>query len=337
MLILLSYPIFFEVYRTMIFNAVPRDDYAPFLLYLTGDGGSVPGAPMGYRFISVLLAVPFYYVLPEARFTLLSRNVDAPYLRATEALSFASFLFMTLGVVLIFRIARDRFGCSLSPSLAAGLLGFSFYHFTALPGVDPVAIFFIAAGLYFLENRILFSAIILTSAFVNEKVFIVYVLLFLFRTLFGAISIKDFALQKVAVALTACMYFLARRFIALPGHLEQLTPSTYVSSFLNTLRLDVTPKGIMLNTLPFVMVVAFCLLLIAQTRGKQLMPYWSAYDLSVPFALFVIGHIVDLNVTVGRVVMHCFPLFLPAIAVLFERHDVLSQRSWTVDSSEARR
>lgn len=152
-LMLLSCPIFFEIYRTSIFNVVPRDDFAPYLLFLTGNGGSVPGTWHGYRLISVLLAVPFYYVLPELRFSLLSPNVSAPYLRATEALSFTSFLFMTLGVVLIFRIARDRFGCSLSPSLAAGLLGFSFYHFTFLPGVDPIAIFFIAAGLYFLEKQ----------------------------------------------------------------------------------------------------------------------------------------------------------------------------------------
>lgn len=171
--------------------------------------------------------------------------------------------------------------------------------------------------------------------------FIVYVLLFLFRTLFGAISIKDFGLQKVAVALTACMYVLARRVIVLPDpdsvNRYVFNPSAYVSSFLNVLRWDVTPKGIMLNTLPFVIVVAFCLLLIVRTRPKQLMPYWSAYDLSVPLGIFVITHMINSELGVGRIVMHCFPLFLPAVAVLFERHDLLSQRSWTGDSSEAGR
>ena len=58
-------PFFFVIYRLTLFGAVPGDGDARFLLGLLGlPGGAIPGSPAGYRALSVLAAVPFYYVLP---------------------------------------------------------------------------------------------------------------------------------------------------------------------------------------------------------------------------------------------------------------------------------
>ena len=55
----------FAIDRIMVFNTVPRDDYAPFLLWVIGaPGGAFPGSPYGYRLLTILAAVPLYHILP---------------------------------------------------------------------------------------------------------------------------------------------------------------------------------------------------------------------------------------------------------------------------------
>lgn len=46
----LMHPVFFFIYRLSIFNTVPRDDYAHFLLWTVGHAeGVLPDSPYAYR------------------------------------------------------------------------------------------------------------------------------------------------------------------------------------------------------------------------------------------------------------------------------------------------
>src|SRR5271165_2939816 len=104
-------PVFFVIYRLMVFNTVPRDDYAAFLLWLVGSpGGSFPQSPYGYRLLSMVAAAPFYYLLPPLRVTNLPADLTAPYVRATAAIAALSYLSLLLAAALIYRVARDRCG-----------------------------------------------------------------------------------------------------------------------------------------------------------------------------------------------------------------------------------
>jgi hypothetical protein len=61
-------PLFFIIDRITVFDTVPRDDYAPFLLWLAGPpGGAFQGSPYGYRLLTMVAAKP-------ARAGALSRN-----------------------------------------------------------------------------------------------------------------------------------------------------------------------------------------------------------------------------------------------------------------------
>jgi hypothetical protein len=50
----------------MAFNTVPRDEYAPYLLWLLNmPGGGFPGSLYGYRILSTIAGAPFFYLLPS--------------------------------------------------------------------------------------------------------------------------------------------------------------------------------------------------------------------------------------------------------------------------------
>jgi len=53
-------PRFFDLYRGAVFNTGRRDDNAPYLLYLVGDSGVLPGAPLVYRFLPLAVAMRAY-------------------------------------------------------------------------------------------------------------------------------------------------------------------------------------------------------------------------------------------------------------------------------------
>jgi hypothetical protein len=55
-------------------------------------------------------------------------------------------------------------------------------------------------------------------------------------------------------------------------------------------------------------------------RGRASIWHFSPLDLAVAPALLVIGVAIDMQFTVGRLVMHSFPLYLPLLAVVIEDH-----------------
>ncbi len=95
-LALVLHPIFFAMFRMMVFETVPRDDYEPLLLWLLSEpGGQLLSSPYPYRILSYGAAVPFYYLLPTIDLSGLPESLPLPQLRATAtmaALSYASLI-----------------------------------------------------------------------------------------------------------------------------------------------------------------------------------------------------------------------------------------------------
>jgi hypothetical protein len=107
------------LFRLMIFDTLPRDDYAPMLLWWLGAPGAVPPiSPYGYRALSVLAAVPFYHLLPPFALTNLPANLTPQYVQATAALAAMSFGALVGSAVMAYRLVPR----SLRPGAAGGHL-----------------------------------------------------------------------------------------------------------------------------------------------------------------------------------------------------------------------
>src|SRR5690348_4438278 len=104
---LLTLPQFFDAYRISVFQTMPRDDYAPFLLRLISGTGEWPISPYGYRVLSIVPALPLYWLLPVYKFSQLG-HVEYSYLRATEALTFLSYLATAGSAALAYDIVRSK-------------------------------------------------------------------------------------------------------------------------------------------------------------------------------------------------------------------------------------
>ncbi len=107
----------------MVFDTLPRDDYAPFLLWLAGaPGGAFPESPYGYRLLTMVAALPLYYALPALRLTNLPAALTPQYVQATAAIAALSYLSLLAAGLLSYRIARDRAGLPRREATLAGVL-----------------------------------------------------------------------------------------------------------------------------------------------------------------------------------------------------------------------
>src|SRR5664280_432500 len=135
-LLALTSPLYFDILRTAVFNTTPRDDYAPYLLHIVHVGGKQMGSPYGYRVLSVIVAIPFYFVLPIYHFTKLP-SISTPYLRATEALSLVSYLSVVAGGVVQYLLLR-RARANQALAACGAFVYILACNFLQLTAVDPV-------------------------------------------------------------------------------------------------------------------------------------------------------------------------------------------------------
>ena len=85
--VLLS-PLFFTIYRAMIFDTIPRDDYATFLLWVArSPQGAIPDSPYCYRLLTMLAALPFHMLLPVLQFSGQPQVRSIEYRHATAAIA----------------------------------------------------------------------------------------------------------------------------------------------------------------------------------------------------------------------------------------------------------
>jgi hypothetical protein len=315
-----TYPLFLETFRQMIFQTHPRDDYAPYLLWVIDKGGEVYEAPFGYRLFSVLVAVPFYFVLPIYHFSQLPPNVDVTYIRATQALAFSAWFGIAVVAVLVFRIARDRLGASRNAAIAVFLAVPLFIRYAAPYGVDPVAIAAIAAALYWIERPLVFAGIALLSVGFNEKIWMVLALLLAGRVAANPRQVlASGRLQVLAVGAAVLAYFAIRYHFNLPGNEGQTVLASYPRKFASTLARTASLKGFSQNAFPIaICLAAYAAVLAVRRRVQPPAAYWSPGDIVVPLGLAAIGLLIDVGFTLGRLVMHALPLLAPPVALVLD-------------------
>lgn len=334
--VLSTVPAFFAIYRDSAFQASPRDDYAPALLALVGEQGTPParqrtllgGAPFGYRMLSVVAAVPFYELLPYYSFSNLEAP-DEPYLRATAALSMVSYVSILLTVLAVYCIARRRMNCSPGASLLAALLSFGLFQFVGTGGVDPIALLVVGLLVYFLDRPIIFAPLIIASAAINEKIVIIFMVVFAGRVLAWLVRRRaafQYWPQTLSTGAAVVAYASMRHLLRLPGNEAETDPSTWFSGAVSTLASSLSLKGVIQNGIPLVVMAILLLVAYATWRRRRHIPGFSPLDLAVAPALLFIGFIINAQFTVGRLVIHSFPLYLPLLAFVIDDH-VISRRS----------
>jgi hypothetical protein len=309
--VLLTYPLFFEIYRSMVFEVAPRDDYTPYLLYLLGEGGHGLDSPYGYRILSILAALPFYFVLPVVSFSNLP-PLDPTYLKATQAFAALSYVSIALTSVVMYCLVRRRLDSSVLLSGFAAALTVLLFHFTATPTLDPTAILIVAILFYLIENRLAFSLLVLISAIVNEKIAIVFSTLFLIRLALDRALWRTFSVQLVSSLASVLLYIALLIIVELPGREHQYSIFNFIPSIVSTLQRTFTLQGLVLNVMPLVVLLALAAPALPRLLRR---PYGSAYihpsNALTPIALFFIALLPDIYYNVGRVVMYSFPLVLP--------------------------
>lgn len=309
--VLITHIIFFDIFRGAIFNIIPHDDYSYYLLHLLGEkGGRLPGGPFYYRVLSVTIAAPFYYILPVYKFTNLN-NISPEYLKAVEAISFVTFLSIIGTGIFIYLIAKKRFKKREDVSLLASLISVLLFKYTAIYGVDPTAIFIITIIIYYIHNKMVYSILIFVSIIINEKIILFFLLLGFSRYILG--KNKSLVYMISPLIATALYFFIRGVLLPAPGCENQLQPSTYIPSLTNTFILSLTLKGIMLNLVPTLIVVVLYILAVKdyKVKGEKYSLFFSPIDIIPLVGMFLIAYFIDSKYTVGRISMHCFPLYLP--------------------------
>lgn len=331
--ILLTVPLFFEIYRQAAFNTAPRDDYGSYLRYLAGDGGSLPGAPFIYRIFSVAVAVPFYRLLPVYAFSGLP-DPDLATLRAIEALAAVSWLALLATCAIVFLISRRRVGASLKASALVAGLSLFLASFMSQSGVDPIAVLLIACLVFLLDRPFLFALLLLVSVGFNEKVPIIFAALFGLRVL---VSRDQRSMAMLAVAVAALGVYVAIRWaVGAAGNENQLSPSTYLGSIARLIPEMVSLKGAVTNLLPTVLVAVLATLAFTSGRSRPITSsLWRASDALVFVAILAAAlaidqpGVADAEFSIGRTVMFTYPLYLPLLANRIDRWfpDPVAERS----------
>jgi hypothetical protein len=316
--VLLS-PVFFVIYRLAVFNTMPRDDYARFLLWVVGHAeGALPISPYCYRILSMLMAAPLYYVLPSLHLTNMPGDLSPAYLQATAALSALAFLAWIAGTMLIYAVAIAEGGLSRGDAMLAGVLMFVLCLYGQISAVDPLTIALIIAGIASVRRRWVFAAFVLASIVANEKVALVLAIWLGFRCLFVAADRRIFGVQCVVALAAFAAYVALVRFLPMEGNSYQTDPSSYMQTLTENLGAYATGRGLLLNVLPAMVLAAIGVLAYAPKRrpaaaGRLFHPV----DLLVIPALLVVALVLTHLFQAGRIVMHAAPLFvIPAVVSL---------------------
>ncbi|MBI5325638.1 MAG: hypothetical protein HZB41_10300 [Ignavibacteriae bacterium] len=313
LLIVLTQNLYFDIYRGSAFNVMPHDDYSHYLLYMVGDEeGWLAEPPYTYRILSVAAAIPFYYILPVYRFTNLEGKSDN-YLRALEALALVFYISIIIGSIFIYRITKNRFGGSEPASIIAMLISFLLFRQTGIYSIDPLAIMIISIGIYYLRNLWIFSTIMFLSIGFNEKILLIFSLLMIARII---IKKEKINIGTISPVICLAIYFIIRILIFIPGNESQVQPSSYYSSFLTNIGYTFSAKGIILNILPTIL--TFTLYYFAmKVNNNNFNPnnFFTKTDFIPLAGIFIIAHLINVDYNIGRISLHCFPLYLPLATI----------------------
>lgn len=303
----LASPLFFVIDRLSVFGTVPRDDYAPFLLWLVGQGGGVPDSPYCYRVLSMVLAAPFYYALPAIPLTNTPPGLSPEWLRATAALSMLATLSWLLAAILAGTAAR-RAGLDQIGAAIAGIIVFACGAYTQVTAIDPVALAFIAGGTVLLDRPRAFAGLMAASVLVNEKVALVLAIWLVIRCATSRADRAALGWQAMAAAGAVLAYAAVVALVHLPGNPYQTEPGHIPQTLRDNLVAYGSARGLVLNVLPAGVALALVLI------GRPVGVFARRDGLIVP-ALLGVALVLTQFFQAGRIVMHAAPvLAVPAAA-----------------------
>jgi hypothetical protein len=317
---LISFPVFFDIYRMLAFNTTPRDDYAPFLLWFVSRQGRWPGSPFGYRVLSIIPAIPLFYILPFYKFSLLP-GTNLTYLKATEALSAVSFLATAGAATVAFKMVRSKLGRGLGEAAFAAMLTIALAHFDGIGGVDPVGVLFVFVLLYCFERGEIFCPLVIVAPFANEKTLFFFLFLVAGRLIFVPSFWRSHIWQIAAVVASLATYIIVLKFSCLLGNEGQTELGRRLPLLLIVSKTSVSSlKGVVRNIVPVLIFAAPCLWF--ALRKKEANGLMTASDLAVPLGMLLVGLSFTEGVQVGRIVSYAMPLTIIAgVTLLGERDD----------------
>lgn len=302
---LLTYPLFFDIFRFSIFDIISHDDYASYLLYFLGkEGGRLLDSPFTYRFFSVLVAIPFYY-LPTYTFSKLN-GVSYQYIKANQALAFLSYIAIIGTLIMIYKITKNRLKASPLIAVLASLLSFLLFNFTSKIGVDTLAIFVISILIYIIDYKYVFMFLILLSTWINEKILIVFFFYLLGRVLLN--KDKTYIVQFISSCGAICLYLITIKLFPTPGPEAQRNIALFIPQFVESVKRIISLKGMVINGMPLMILGVIGICAVASNLIKS-------SDILVFIGLTVITLMVNIHYNVGRVVMYSFPFYLPAASI----------------------
>jgi hypothetical protein len=316
MLAAASIPRFFSIYRSAAFETFPRDPYETYVLRLAGEpGGRVPGAPHAYRILSAAAAVPVYHAVPVLYAFSRLEGVDARRLRATQAMAIVSYLALLGLCLLTWLTARRRFGAAPLTALGAALAAWILAEGTNLLAMDTVALCLVAGLSFSLRKAWLFVPLVLASAGFNEKIPLIFLALLAARAIAARFALWP---QALAAAAATGLYAAARLAFPVSGGEAQTDPSTFLAAALHMAALTASPKGLLMNLLPALGVLALWTIARKFQSARPDATFHPA-DIAALALLAVLAFAARVEFGAGRVLLYCFPLYLPAAFASLER------------------
>jgi hypothetical protein len=308
--ILLS-PFFFVLFRLAVFNTVPHDDYAPYLLWLDGNArGGIPESPYCYRLLSMVMAWPLFRLMPAIPLTNLPPVMSDETVRAVAALTMLSYVASIATALLTYRLGRKEGGLDRGHAMAAGGLAWALGWYTQITAIDALALLFITAALCAIRTPWAFGVLLLASVGVNEKIALVLAIWLVIRGLLDAGFRRDFAWQIVLAIGAVGLYALLVAVLKMPGNEYQLRPGGFADTITENLTAYATSRGLFLNVLPITVLAALAI-------GARSTRLFRRMDVLLIPALTVVALVLTHLFQAGRIVMHAAPLFVvPAVAAL---------------------
>ena len=314
-------PQFVNMLRMVQFDVIPRDHYENMLLRLIGildDGTILEGAPFGYRILNVLIAAPFYLV-PLFVFRYLPDRTEytIEQLRASQAIVITNYLCLiaiaVLAAYVIYRIYKRRGAEAMMAAIGA----FIFLFFSGWYSLDIPIVLYICLILFNLHRAAVAIPLLLASSVFNEKIFLIFGILFALRLITPSTDKKRSACYLLASIVAAGLYYLMVRIVGNPFPEHQSNVARYAQTIWHNITTSFfTVRGLILNTLPTLLLGLLALANARAVRNGSFPPderyrfTYQRYDYLVIPAYLVVCMIASFELNLGRLIVVLFPLYL---------------------------
>jgi hypothetical protein len=218
--------------------------------------------------------------------------------------------------VLVFFTVRRTMGAGVPTALLATLAAYGLLEGTHMMAVDTLAVFWISLLAFVQTRPSLFIPLLFVSCGFNEKIPLIFLLLFAARAV-AARTARWFPQLAGAIVVLA-LYFGARALLPFTGNEHQTDPLTFGSSVSHMLALTLSAKGLVQNLLPALSVAMLWLLAVLRPAGGGTEGRFQRADIAAWVGLGAVAFAARIDYGVGRVMLYCFPLYLPAAFVALE-------------------